>query len=240
LPGKTNKPDEIVDIYSPTGYYIVVRITKSAEFPAEIHYREIRYGFPDYYIGKKRYVISRIKNTVRLWRQIRVYELNFDKLNDTGTGNDRSAVIVRRKTTGGGDTDLNGTEVESIPSTDTGSNNSSDTTDIWVEKFSEKHNKKYWRNTKNNTATWNNPHDPTKGKSHTKEGKSRTKQQPPVDESNDVPRSDDDDDQTINQPIKQKSLPGNLNGLKLTMIKKYHRKKKKILQTIKINTQENW
>jgi hypothetical protein len=265
LPGKTNKPDEIVDIYSPTGYYIVVRITKSAEFPAEIHYREIRYGFPDYYIGKKRYVISRIKNTVRLWRQIRVYELNFDKLNDTGKGNDRSAVIVRRKTTGGGDTDNEDegeTEAESISSrTGTSSNNRSDTSYEWVKKFSKQHNKPYWVNkTNTNIKTWDDPKqsesDKKKSRKKTHESKnpsdmgntelqksrrSRPRnshsekpepepdrppstqpfssideaKQPPVDESNDGPQSDDDDDQTVNQPIKQKKFAWEFEWIKI-------------------------
>jgi len=254
LPGKTNKPDEIVDIYSPTGYYIVVRITKSAEFPAEIHYREIRYGFPDYYIGKKRYVISRIKNTVRLWRQIRVYELNFDKLNDTGTGTDGTAARVILKRGGGGDTDNEDeTETESIYSkTGTGSNNTSDTSDEWVEKFSETYKKPYWINkTNKKIKTWDDPtqskSDKTKSKSstkvephkkmnkhstHSKPRKSHSKepdsppptqtdssideaQQPPVDESNDGPQSDDDDDQTVNQPIKQKKFAWEFEWIKI-------------------------
>ena len=137
LPGKTNKPNEIVDIYSPTGYYIVVRITKAADFPAEIHYREIRYNFPEYFIGKKRYVISRIKNTVRLWRQIRVYELNLNKLNDTGTGLDGNATRVVIKKRGGATGDKIGN---------------------WEEKFSKKKERPYWRNDLTSEKTWRNPH----------------------------------------------------------------------------------
>jgi hypothetical protein len=136
LPGKTNTPNEIVDIYSPTGYYIVVRITKAADFPAEIHYREIRYNFPEYFIGKKRYVISRIKNTVRLWRQIRVYELNLNKLNDTGTGLDGSATGVVMKKRGGATGDRNGD---------------------WEEKLDKKKNRPYWKNLSTNETTWTKP-----------------------------------------------------------------------------------
>jgi hypothetical protein len=111
-----SKSAEITDVGEPTGLFIVVNVNyaeRGEQYPTQIDYREIRWNATNYCLGVQERSIKRGKNTVRIWRQIRVFELNIDLITNDykldgenyvkkGGGNHNSKKIV------GGNINFNG------------------------------------------------------------------------------------------------------------------------------------
>jgi len=78
---RESKDSTAKEIYKPTNYYIVIKIDiNENNKPTAMHYREIRFDGNNYFIGQFPYKISRMSNTIRIWRQIRVFELNLSAI----------------------------------------------------------------------------------------------------------------------------------------------------------------